>query len=544
MLIKLFKKITQHQYFSAVVLALIFLIAAYLRLVNLNWDQSLALHPDERNIALAVSRLNWPEQTNPAFYAYNGFPLFLADLSSQLMSNLTNDVSWQNDLGKINLITRTYSAIFSLISVIFFYLIAKKIFSKNTVLIVTWLAATTVTLIQHAHFGVTESLLVLELLMLTWLSICFIQEKKQRFLLAQALVLGLSLATKTSALPFAIIPALSIWLVNKFNFKALRQMSAVVVVSFLVFYLTSPHTFHYFQQFLSTMRYEQAIASGQQKIFYTMQFIGTIPYLFQLKTLLWQTSPLFLLIAGGGLYWFFKNFKKYRVLWPLILFSIIYFLYIGSWYAKFNRYLMPVIPALILLAGVAIEQFPQKRPQKILISLMVITHGLWALAFIHIYQTEDVRLTASHWIEDNIASDSVLLHEERDVRLPVVFSQGKNYQYSLLELYPVDSQEKINNLSQQLSSGDYLLIASQRLYRTIPKSADHPDTKNYYQLLFAGELGYQKITEFSSYPKLLGLEINDERAEETFTVFDHPHIFIFKNVDHLSQEELFKKIRP
>jgi hypothetical protein len=292
------------------------------------------------------------------------------------------------------------------------------------------------------------------------------------------------------------------------------------------------------------MRYEQAIASGQQKIFYTMQFIGTIPYLFQLKTLLWQTSPLFLLIAGGGLYWFFKNFKKYRVLWPPILFSIIYFLYIGSWYAKFNRYLMPVIPALILLAGVAIEQFPQKRPQKILISLMVITHGLWALAFIHIYQTEDVRLTASHWIEDNIASDSVLLHEERDVRLPVVFSQGKNYQYSLLELYPVDSQEKINNLSQQLSSGDYLLIASQRLYRTIPKSADHPDTKNYYQLLFAGELGYQKITEFSSYPKLLGLDINDERAEETFTVFDHPHIFIFKNVDHLSQEELFKKIRP
>ena len=46
------------------------------------------------------------------------------------------------------------------------------------------------------------------------------------------------------------------------------------------------------------MRYEQAIASGQQR-FYTMQFIGTIPYLFQLKTLLWQTSPLFLLIAGG-----------------------------------------------------------------------------------------------------------------------------------------------------------------------------------------------------------------------------------------------------
>lgn len=543
MLIKLFNKIKKHPYFHTILLALICLMAAYLRFVNLNWDQGLALHPDERNIAMAVSKLNWPEQTDPEFYAYNGLPLFLADISSQIVSFLTSDHSWQSDLGKINLITRAYSATFALLSVFFFYLIAKKIFSKNGVFIVTFLAATTVTFIQHAHFGVTESLLVLELLILTWLSIRFIQEKQPRFLLTLAIVLGLSFATKTSALSYAIIPVCSIFLIYKFKFKAFLQIFTLLVFSFLFFYLASPNTFYHFQQFLSIMHYEQAIAGGQQKIFYTMQFIDSIPYLFHLKTLLWQTSPLLLLTASLGFYFFFKNTKKYQMLWPLLLFSIIYFLYIGTWYAKFNRYLMPVIPALILLTGITFDQLNNKLFKQLLITFLLITHDLWALAFMNIYQTEHSRITASHWIEDNIANNSVILHEERDVRLPIVLSQNKNYQYSLLELYQVDSPEKINDLSKQLSFGDYLLIASQRLYRTIPKSVDHPYTSNYYQLLFAEELGYQKIMEFSSYPKLLGLEINDDGVEETFKVFDHPRIFIFKNVNHLSQEELSKKIK-
>jgi hypothetical protein len=44
---------------------------------------------------------------------------------------------------------------------------------------------------------------------------------------------------------------------------------------------------------------------------------------------------------------------------------------------------------------------------------------------------------------------------------------------------------------------------------------------------------YEKIAEFSSYPRIeiFGnklVEFNDESAEETFTVFDHPVIRIYK----------------
>jgi 4-amino-4-deoxy-L-arabinose transferase-like glycosyltransferase len=337
-----------------------FFTCSLLALCSFELDEGLALHPDERNIAAAIAQLNWPQNTDPEFYAYNGFPLFLADITSQLISRITQDTNWQTAYGKINLITRVYSAFYSLISVLFIYLISKKVFKKKIALLITFLATSTVTFIQHAHFGVTESLLVLQLLMLNWLSIKLIQTKKKKFVVLLAVVTGISLGTKTSALSFVLIPFLSIIIAQRWRIRTFFSLMGYSVISLLVFYLVSPNTFNNFQQFLAIMQYEQAVASGQQAIFYTMQFINTIPYLFQIKTLMWQTSPILLLTAGWGFYLLIKNAKKYQALWPLIIFSFIYFLYVGSWYAKFNRYLMPVIPALIMLTGVALNQCRRK----------------------------------------------------------------------------------------------------------------------------------------------------------------------------------------
>ena len=59
-------------------------------------------------------------------------------------------------------------------------------------------------------------------------------------------------------------------------------------------------------------------------------------------------------------------------------------------------------------------------------------------------------------------------------------------------------------------------------------------------MLFNGRLGFEKIKQFSSYPKLsflrLNLEFPDEDAEETWSVFDHPVIRIFKKTHQLTRE--------
>ncbi len=46
-----------------------------------------------------------------------------------------------------------------------------------------------------------------------------------------------------------------------------------------------------------------------------------------------------------------------------------------------------------------------------------------------------------------------------------------------------------------------------------------------------GTLGFKQVATFTSYPQLGPITLNDERTEETFTVFDHPTIRIYKNLN-------------
>ncbi|RME45373.1 MAG: hypothetical protein D6796_10590, partial [Caldilineae bacterium] len=54
-----------------------------------------------------------------------------------------------------------------------------------------------------------------------------------------------------------------------------------------------------------------------------------------------------------------------------------------------------------------------------------------------------------------------------------------------------------------------------------------------------GELGYEKVAEFATPPRLGPLVVDDQAADESFTVYDHPRAFIFRKVRDLSDDEWF-----
>ncbi|MCY3977747.1 MAG: glycosyltransferase family 39 protein [Chloroflexi bacterium] len=63
--------------------------------------------------------------------------------------------------------------------------------------------------------------------------------------------------------------------------------------------------------------------------------------------------------------------------------------------------------------------------------------------------------------------------------------------------YPVDNQDKYDNILRTLDFGDYLTIASNRFYDSEPRNLMRwPLTTLYYDKLFAGELGYELIAVF------------------------------------------------
>jgi len=114
--------------------------------------------------------------------------------------------------------------------------------------------------------------------------------------------------------------------------------------------------------------------------------------------------------------------------------------------------------------------------------------------------------------------------------LSIGASLSLDYQYQILHVadYP-DTDTKINHLLQQLSMSDYLILSSNRFYQPIPANSDiFPHTTAYYQSLFAGDLGFSPIAQFTSYPCFFSFCLNDDFAEEAFTVYDHPKVIIFQ----------------
>ena len=52
-------------------------------------------------------------------------------------------------------------------------------------------------------------------------------------------------------------------------------------------------------------------------------------------------------------------------------------------------------------------------------------------------------------------------------------------------------------------------------------------TTRYYELLFQGKLGFTLAATFENSPNLAGYRLDDTTADESFSVYDHPPVWIF-----------------
>ncbi|MCL5783938.1 MAG: glycosyltransferase family 39 protein [Patescibacteria group bacterium] len=550
---------------SGVLLILgLLIIGAFLRFYNLNWDQGHYFHPDERNIANAVSKIRFFSQLDPGFFAYGGFSIYLYRAGAEVAADVSKNAVWLSDWGHIDQVGRFFSALFSTLTIIPLFLLAKKLFGKSSALLTALLYVFSVASIQSAHFDTTESLLVFFAVLISLFSLDLLDKLSVGNLLKCALVLGLAVATKTTSLIFVVAPgaALAWTFFKQKNIFHLASSLAILAIVFLVtFTIFSPFTFLDWEKFNQSMGYESGVATGSLPVVYTLQFTHTASYFFQLENLLWQLGPIALVGILGvvlALIQAVKNRDK-KILVALSI-PLIYFAYVGSWHTKFIRYMMPTVPYLLLFAsyyllaiiqGLSSDRLFQKLKLNILGyilgGLFVGTTIIWGLAFFTIYTRPQTRISASQWIYQNIPAQAKLLGEEWDDGLPISLPDRNpgRYQIEQLKMYQTDDSEKIAYLADKLSTADYIIFNSRRLYGTLIHLPDqYPITSNYYQMLFENKLGYQKVAEFTSYPGLFGYQINDDSSEETFQVYDHPKVMIFQNTLHLNKEQYLSLLQP
>lgn len=128
-----------------------------------------------------------------------------------------------------------------------------------------------------------------------------------------------------------------------------------------------------------------------------------------------------------------------------------------------------------------------------------------------------------------------------------------------LQVYWEDNLDKLERFTAVLDQADYIFIPTNHQYGQITRLPErYPLTTSYYRELlgcppdwniiacyrvaepgmFQGKLGFELVAVFESYPRLGPLAINDQAAEEAFTFYDHPKVFILEKTERYDGERV------
>ncbi len=609
-------------------IALVLVVAFALRFYGLVWDDGHWLHPDERQIYFLVLNLAWPHSLsealspasplNPHFFAYGSLPIYLLKLVYTLLAPL-----WPTLRGgdHLHLVARPLVALADLGTVYLTYRLALKVWRTREAeeppapqeaahqpvatglpreRAVALLAAAFVSLailhVQLAHFYTADPLLTLAVMLTLNLAADVAQGGDRRYQLGLGIALGLALAIKVSALPLVFVVFVAYYTRGKgstsqapstHGLYTLWRMILPLVVAGAVFFLTQPYALIDWRTFLEDTFREARIARGALDVPYTLQYAGTLPFLYPLwQTALWGLALPLGLAAWAGLVASLLRWLRHGP-WAdalLLAWAGPYLVVTGLLYTKYLRYTLPLVPVLALMAARLL--FVPSRPQRLdtgghargrrpssvvhrltcilnrssfLVTLFLLTCSLgYALAFAGIYATPHSWVTASEWIYHNVPARSTLTVEHWDTPLPLplevegtTLSPGQ-YTYRTLNLYDEpDDAAKWEALSEDLAESDLLILASRRLYASIPRLPDrYPLATRYYDQLFNGELGFELAGEFIRGPAWLNPRLPPLpdaapavfHPDESFVVYDHPRALIFRNVERLPAEELLRHL--
>ncbi|MBI3070387.1 MAG: glycosyltransferase family 39 protein [Candidatus Levybacteria bacterium] len=524
-----------------ILFAIIF-IGGFLRFYKLDWGKGLFTHPDEYHIVASVSQLSFPNQMHPHFFSYGTVTMYLIYFTQELLKSFSL-------IPNSFILGRFYSALFSTLTILLVYKTASIFLKKPWALTAALLISLNPGLIQQAHFATPESSLTFFLFGSLLFLLYFLQGGKVPRLLLSSVFLGLALGVKISSLVF-LLPLITGVTLHSFK-KPLRLVSlgsVSLILVIITFAIVAPYTFLDFPAFRSNLEYEGGLAIGRIPVFYTRQFIDTVPVLFQLEKILsYALGPVLLLTGIIGfftcLFSFLKKQKSELLLFLVAFLSL--FIPNAFLFAKWTRFIAPTFPFFAIFTVFFLSKIEKmsKGFASWIAGAVIITTFIWAYAFFSIYQNPDVRLSASNWLEENIPSTSVILIEGGNmIDVPL---RG-DFQRISLDFYNLeDNLENQQKIVTALLQSDYFIIQSRRVFMNHQRLPHlFPKTASFYNAFFSGNLGFEQIKELHSYPALsfgkFSLEFPDETAEETWSVFDHPVIRVFQNKRRLSKEDYAK----
>lgn len=516
--------------FAARALPWIIGLGALLRMQGLGWDGYAGLHPDEGNLIRGAMSLAWPDRLIPDFHAYNGLSLWLPKL-----------VAWpfcgaDAGAGCLTWAARLVSALCGAAAVAIGAMLARLLAGPVVALFAAVLLALSEPLLQWAHFGTTESALLLAVLGLWYLAARHLGGALAAgpFGLASGVLIGLALGMKTTGAILGSIPLAALLLAPRpFALRNLLPAAGGIGLALTIFLLSTPAILWDWPAYSSVMRFEADVVSGAAEVFWTRQFVGATDVLYEIGQLWRMTEGVGLLLAVAGL-WIALRGSAWRAWLPGLVLALVYLALIVTWQAKFTRYLAPILPVVLLLAALALDRLSSAGSS----SLRVVAVGAVALIAANgvslalSYRAVDPRQALATDIDARALPGDLVLVEPFDVGAHLLPPDLET------EILPLDSGVEAPALAAALDQAHWLVIFSRRNWSVLPGLQGEAALCRYYAALASGALGFEVVAHFERPTPLGGLLAPGLAAEETRVVFDRPDVFLFERIEMLPRQEL------
>ncbi|MGE5412788.1 MAG: DUF2298 domain-containing protein, partial [Syntrophomonadaceae bacterium] len=566
----------------AILLALV-ACGAILRFQGLNWDDGHHLHPDERFISMVEEKLAFPKSAAEYFdarrspldpynrgegsFVYGTLPMVAAKAIGLLFGRRGYDGTY--------LIGRALSGVFDLLTVWLVYRLTRRFARRRASLFAAALSTFCVLGIQLSHFWAVDTFLV-TFTAGALLGTTRIAQGRTDYgdYAATGLAIGLAAACKITALALlaplgvaVLLAALRTSFDDRPSLRSARSRflstllsdvprvlvtlvaAAAAVRVFLphIFLGPSPLSLKLDPRWVDDLKRLTAISSSVAGFPPALQWAGRT-ILFPIENLvLWGAGVFFGVAALVSLVWACAAVVRRRAfdLAPLCAHVLFLLAYHGVTMVKSIRYLYPAYPALAVLTGVMFSRLLQESafPRIARAAAIAIVAGtaLWAVAFTAIYRRPQSRVAATRWIYAHVPPRQHIVNESWDDGLPLPMPGYDPAVYAgpaPLPMFDPDSREKAEILLRALNETDWVAVTSNRVYANVTRVPDvFPMSIAYYRALFDGRLGFERAADVTSYPSLGPLRIPDDRAEEQFTVYDHPRVLLFRKTKRYSPVE-------
>ena len=532
---------------AGILLAVVLVLALALRLKGIAWGLPYSfVNADESTVvpkAFAAAR----GHLNPQFFFYPSLFFYVTGALYVLAApvwwllghgNLLAQTSFVVDPGPYFLLGRLLSAAMGTASVYLVYRLGRVAFGRPAGLLAALLLAVAPLHVAYSHMAVTDvtavalSLLALVLLLRAAAHAPAVTRagptvapasgpaparSTRRWLVAGAVAAGLATSTKYN-LGMLVLPA-TIAAVYACRVEAAAHVAAggrrvlvwlrllmlrLYLPMLVAFVVASPFVVLDAPHFLRDFRRQSEI---MDRGWLGFENAGNGFWFNVTPNLTGAVGVVLVVLAVAGLAWALWRRTPLDLL--LAPYVVVYFVYIGTWKELADRYLLPIVPLLLLLAARVCVELVALTPPRTRRVAVLAAAGVLAVAFVvplrdsiaydRTLSGTDTRELAREWIQQNVPTGSLIAVENygpplvREDVLDHYAAAGLDpaaYRLLRLKLPAPETRDRVRDLRRLRREGvEYVVTSSRVRDRVLAAPEEYPTIVDFYEALATqGEL--------------------------------------------------------